>query len=152
MSFTGLDHVGFSVSDLDRSIDWYTRFLGREPTLRRLYEVEYVGRIVGYPGVRMDTAFWHLPGGTVLELLHYLDPSPGHVDLETYNVGNAHLCLLTDDLAAEFERLRSFVEFRSLEPVEILWGPYSGGSACYLRDPDGISVELLQPPPGGPAL
>ena len=48
--------------------------------------------------------------------------------------------------------LRGFVEFRSLEPVEILWGPYQGGSACYLRDPDGISVELLQPPPGGPAL
>ena len=152
MSFTGLDHVGFSVSDLDRSIDWYTRFLDEEPLMRRLYEVEYVGRIVGYPDLRLDAAFWRLPGGTVLELLHYLDPPPGFVDLETYNVGNGHLCLLTDDIQREFERLRSFVDFRSPDPIEIVWGPYRGGAACYLRDPDGISVELLQPPPAGPAL
>jgi hypothetical protein len=25
-----------------------------------------------------------------------------------------------------------------------------GGRACYLRDPDGISIELLEEPPGGP--
>ena len=28
-------------------------------------------------------------------------------------------------------------------------GPYKGGKACYLRDPDGISIELLQPPISG---
>jgi hypothetical protein len=40
--------------------------------------------------------------------------------------------------------------FRSPEPVVIPWGPYKGGRACYLRDPDGISIELMELPPGGP--
>ena len=52
----------------------------------------------------------------------------------------------------DFERLRGIVEFRDPEPTQIPWGPYAGGWACYLRDPDGISIEILQAPPGGPRL
>jgi catechol 2,3-dioxygenase-like lactoylglutathione lyase family enzyme len=152
MYYTGLDHVGFAVSDLDRSVDWYTFFLDEPPILRKTWDVEYVGRIVGYPGVKMEGAFWRLPGGTVLELLEYLEPAPGRVDMETYNAGNGHLCLVVDDLDADFERLRGRVEFRDPDPVEIPWGPYKGGKACYLRDPDGISIELMQLPHGGPKL
>ena len=152
MRYTALDHVGFSVSDLDRSVEWYSFLLDEKPILRKTWDVEYVGRIVGYPGVKMECAFWRLPGGAVLELLEYLDPRPGQVDMETYNAGNAHLCLVVDDLASEFERLRDHVEFRDPEPVEIPWGPYRGGKACYLRDPDGISIELLEEPPDGPRL
>ena len=152
MHYAALDHVGFAVSDLDRSVEWYSFFLADAPILRKTWDVEYVGRIVGYPGVKMEGAFWRLPGGTVLELLEYHHPKPGRVDMETYNAGNAHLCLVVDYLAADFERLRGRAEFRDPEPVEIPWGPYQGGKACYLRDPDGISIELMQYPPEGPRL
>jgi catechol 2,3-dioxygenase-like lactoylglutathione lyase family enzyme len=152
MSYTALDHVGFAVSSLDRSVTFYTELLGEGPVLRKVWDVEYVGRIVGYPGVKLDCAFWRLPGGTILELIEYLDPEPGRVDMETYNAGNAHLCLVTEDLHADYERLRDMAEFRNPEPVQIPWGPYEGGWAAYLRDPDGISIELLQEPPGGPKL
>jgi catechol 2,3-dioxygenase-like lactoylglutathione lyase family enzyme len=151
MSFPALDHVGFTVSDLDRSTDFYTLLLGEPPFLRKVWEVGYVGQIVGYPETEMDCAFWYLPGkSAVLELMQYLAPEPGRVDMETYNVGNGHLCLVTEDIEADYERLRGRAEFRSPEPVEIPWGPYKGGRVCYLRDPDGISVELMQQPPGGP--
>jgi catechol 2,3-dioxygenase-like lactoylglutathione lyase family enzyme len=152
MLFTGLDHVGFSVSDLDRSVSWYTEFFGDPPQLRKVWDVEYVSRIVGYPNCKMDCAFWRLPGGTILELIQYLEPPVGIVDMESYNAGNGHLCLVTKDLAADFERLRGRVEFRDPDPVRIPWGPYEGGWACYLRDPDGISIELMQLAPGGPKI
>jgi catechol 2,3-dioxygenase-like lactoylglutathione lyase family enzyme len=152
VTYSGLDHVGFAVGGLDRSVEWYTFFVGEPPLLRKTWDVEYVGRVVGYPGAKMEGAFWRLPGGAVLELLEFLDPPPGRVDMETYNTGNAHVCLVVDDLGADFERLRGQVEFRDPEPVDIPWGPYRGGWACYLRDPDGISVELIQLPPGGPKL
>lgn len=98
MQFTGLDHVGFAVSDLDRSVAWYTELFDEPPSLRKVWEVEYVSRIVGYPNVKMDCAFWTLPGGTFLELIEYLEPAPGVVDMETYNAGNGHLCLKVEDL------------------------------------------------------
>jgi catechol 2,3-dioxygenase-like lactoylglutathione lyase family enzyme len=150
MHYRGLDHIGFAVSSLDRAVEWYTFFLDEPPALRKTWDVEYVGRIVGYPDVKIECAFWGLPGGASLELIEYLEPKPGTVDMETYNAGNAHLCLVVDDLHAEFERLRAHAEFRHPRPVEIPWGPYKGGKACYLRDPDGISIQLMQQPPGGP--
>ena len=149
MQFKGLDHVGFSVSSLDRSIEWYTEFLDEDPILRKVWDVEYISGILGYPNTKIDVAMWTLPGGSLLELIEYLEPKPGLVDMETYNTGNAHLCLQVEDLDAEFERLRGRVAFRSDEAIEIPWGPYKGGKVCYLRDPDGISVELMQMPPGG---
>jgi catechol 2,3-dioxygenase-like lactoylglutathione lyase family enzyme len=149
--FSALDHIGFSVASLDRSIPFYTALLGEEPLLRKKWDVEYVGEVVGYRGLVLEAAFWRLPGGTILELIEYVEPPPRSVDLETYNIGNAHLCLVTDDMDSDFERLRPLgAAFRSERPVEIPWGPYRGGKACYLRDGDGISIELLELPPGGP--
>lgn len=147
----GLDHIGFSVSDLDRSIAFYTLLLGREPVLRRHYPEEYVARVVGYDQIDMDAAFFEIgDSGVVLELLEYREPPSARVDVETYNVGNAHLCLIVNDLQAEYDRLTPHgIRFRSETPVDIPIGPYTGGKACYLRDPDGISIELLEPPSAG---
>ncbi len=150
MSFRSIDHFGISVESLDRSIPWWTRFLQSEPFQRGTWTAseldDYVGRVLAYPECDMSAAFWALPGGSVLELIEYHNPPPGRVDMETNNVGNSHLCLETEDMRAEYERLRDFVEFRSPEPVESVWGPYKGTLVCYLRDPDGISIELVQFP------
>jgi catechol 2,3-dioxygenase-like lactoylglutathione lyase family enzyme len=120
--------------------------------LRKTWDVPYVGEIVGYPGLVLDGAFFQLPNGVILELLEYKSPRPGTVDMESYNAGNAHLCLVTDDMTDDFARLRAagYDTFRSERPIDIPWGPYRGGRACYLRDPDGASIELLEAPPGGP--
>lgn len=150
MKFPALDHVGFSVADLDRSIAFYTLLLGEDPILRKIWEVGYIGGIVGYPETTMDVAIFNLPNSTYLELMQYLAPEPGRVDMGTFNAGNGHLCLVTEDIDHDYERLDGEADFRSPEPIEIPWGPYKGGRVCYLRDLDGISVELMQLPPGGP--
>ena len=59
---------------------------------------------------------------------------------------SAHLSLLVDDLPALYGRLRSEgVAFVS-EPVRIDAGPNAGGYGVYLRDPNGVLIELFQPP------
>jgi catechol 2,3-dioxygenase-like lactoylglutathione lyase family enzyme len=144
--------VGYAVTDLDRSIAFYETLLGVPILMRKTWDVPYVGEIVGYPGLVLDGAFFQLPNDVILELLEYKTPGPGTVDMESYNAGNAHLCLVTDDMARDFERMRAagYDTFRSEKPIDIPWGPYRGGRACYLRDPDGASIELLEAPPGGP--
>ena len=118
--------------------------------MRKTWDVEYISRILGYPGVKIECAFWTLPGGITLELIEYLEPPPGAVDMETYNAGNAHLCLVVDDLDADLARLGRELGIAGIEAVDIPWGPYAGGKACYLRDPDGISIQLMQVASGGP--
>jgi hypothetical protein len=50
---------------------------------------------------------------------------------------------------AEVDRLRELARFRSPAPIEIPWGRTSAAGACYLRDPDGITIQLMQHPAGG---
>ena len=64
------------------------------------------------------------------------------------NVGTPHLCLLTDDLPALYERLvAAGVDTFVSPPVLVDTGFNTGGYGLYLRDPDGILVELFQPAP-----
>jgi lactoylglutathione lyase len=149
---TTVDHIGFTVSDLDRAIEFYSFLLEREPVARKTWDVEYLGRIQGYPGLRVEAGFFELPGGLTLELIHYLSPPHEVVDMETYNVGNAHLSLVSADLHGLFARLQGRVELRSEAPVKIAWGPYEGGYAARIRDPDGITIELVELPAGGVKL
>lgn len=151
-NFRALDHVGFAVTDLDRSIAFYEVLLGTPLLMRKTWDAAYLGEIVGYRGAVLEGAFFQLPNRVILELLEYQTPATGSVDMESTNAGNAHLCLVTDDMDRDFARMRAqgYDAFRSRGPVSIPWGPYKGGRACYLRDPDGISIELLEEPPGGP--
>jgi catechol 2,3-dioxygenase-like lactoylglutathione lyase family enzyme len=146
--YTAITHVGFAVADLDRSVAFYTSVLCEPPYFRQIYEVEYLGEIVGYPGCRMDCAFFRLPGTeTFLEFVQYLDPPSSTVDMETYNVGNGHLCLQVGDLASDFERLQALgAVFQSAGPVEVTFGPLKGAKVAYCRDLDGITIELIESP------
>ncbi len=147
MAIQSVDHTGFTVSDLDRSVEWYTRLLGTGPRMRKRSADEYMGAMIGYPGCEIEYAYFPLPGGeAMLELIQYLTPPSASVDTETSNLGNGHLCLLVDDLRAEFARLSPWASFRSSAPVEITAGANKGGWGAYLRDPDGITIQMMQVP------
>lgn len=146
-----LHHVGFTVASMERSIEFYSLLLRAEPEMRRKYGERFISEVVGYEECVLDCALFPIPrSGVIFELLEYLQPESTRVDMETYNVGNAHLCLIVDDLEREYRRLVEHgVEFRSPPvdvPADIEDDPAKGGRALYLRDPDGITVELLEMP------
>jgi catechol 2,3-dioxygenase-like lactoylglutathione lyase family enzyme len=146
-NLTRIDHVGFTVADLDRSVAWYRRFLDAEPlAVTKGWDAPYSAEMIGYPGCVIDWAYFPLPGGGRLELVQYVQPPPAQVDMETWNTGNGHLCVVVDDIHAEFERLRDVATVQSPAPVQIPVGPNAGGWGGYVRDPDGITIQLLQPP------
>jgi lactoylglutathione lyase len=145
-----LHHTGFTVSSLDRALEFYCEVLGCQLVARQEVQGGYLAAIVGYPEAHVRAAHVRLPGGDhVIELFEYVAPIGSTPQLEPRNVGNAHLCFVVDDLAAVYERLVetdacSFIS----APVTIDAGFNTGGAGLYLRDPDGIVVELFQPPAG----
>ena len=102
MNYTGVDHISYSVTDLDRSIAFYTLLLGEEPFLRKTWDQEYAGRLCGYERIVLEGAFWHLPQEHVLEILQFKVPEAGTVKMELYIAGNSHLGLVCDDMRSEF--------------------------------------------------
>jgi len=143
-------HFSFTVSDIDRSVQWYTEVLGLELVHRQRQENAYTPVLVGIPGAVLEVAQLKLPGVDsrfsthMLELIQYVTPDGGTRELPTNQVGVAHLALLVTDIFARYQRmLAAGVAFRN-PPVEITEGANAGGYACYLHDPDGITLELLQ--------
>lgn len=146
-------HFSFTVADIDRSVDWYTRVLGLELVHRQRGDNEYTRTLVGMPDAVIEAAQFRIPGVSpgrsthMLELVQYESPGPTAVlDLATNNVGAAHLAFIVDDAYAEYKRLSDVgVVFRN-PPVPITAGANAGGAACYFHDPDGITLELMQLP------
>lgn len=146
----GAAHFSFTVGDLGRSKRFYGEILG----LPLLYELRhrhpYTSRQVGYPGADLLVAAYALsqvPGeeGGRLELIEYLHPRGEALDVSTKNAGSAHLAFVVDDIGAEHTRLRELgVRFRS-DPVLVEEGVSKGAYTVYLRDPDDITLELVQP-------
>jgi catechol 2,3-dioxygenase-like lactoylglutathione lyase family enzyme len=143
-------HFSFTVSDINRSVEWYTSVLGLELVHRQRQENEYTPVLVGISGAVLEVAQLKIPGIAspysthMLELIEYVFPVGERPELPTSNVGVAHLALLVTDIFDRYERLSNVgVEFRNA-PVQITAGANEGGFACYFCDPDGITLEFLQ--------
>jgi catechol 2,3-dioxygenase-like lactoylglutathione lyase family enzyme len=143
------NHVGLAVSDLDRSLAFYRDLLGLEVEWQRVYQEDYVRRLVGYPQATLRCAYLKLPGGGAkLELLQYQGVPRQAVELRRADPGNAHVCWAVEDLEPLYERLRAAgVQFVSA-PVVSTAGPFKGTKTVYLEDPDGISLQLTEFPAG----
>jgi catechol 2,3-dioxygenase-like lactoylglutathione lyase family enzyme len=147
-------HFSFTVSDIERSIDWYTRVLGLELVHRQRQDNEYTQILVGIPGAMLEVAQFAVPGvqparsSHMLELVEYLTPRvEPSAPLAVNSVGCPHLALMVDDIHERYGRMREQgVEFVN-PPVEITAGANAGGFTCYFHDPDGITLEILQPSP-----
>jgi catechol 2,3-dioxygenase-like lactoylglutathione lyase family enzyme len=142
-----LHHTGITVADLDRSVSFYRDVLGWEVSDKGEREGGYFGEIVGYPDVKVRMAYvWPPGGGHMLEIFEFERPASRVGEpREPRDVGLTHVCILCDDLKAEHERLADRgVEFFS-PPILVTHGANAGGWGVYLRDPDGIILELFQP-------
>jgi lactoylglutathione lyase len=147
-------HFSFTVSDIERSVDWYTRVLGLELVHRQRQENHYTPILVGIFGAVLEVAQFAVPGVPparsthMLELVQYVAPHGDSLgSLPSNVVGSAHLALLVTDIHERYERmLDQGVEFHN-PPVAITEGANTGGFACYFRDPDAITLELLMPSP-----
>jgi catechol 2,3-dioxygenase-like lactoylglutathione lyase family enzyme len=141
-------HVGLTVSDLDRALEFWQAFLGVSARWRAVLERPYLGKLVGYPGVSIDAAAVELADGQLLELLEYRLDDRGAGDEASARPGHMHLCLTVDDVDSAWTRAVS-CGARSLAPdgpVDVDGGPNRGARVSYLRvPPDWGTLELLQP-------
>ncbi|HEY2600907.1 MAG TPA: VOC family protein [Thermoleophilaceae bacterium] len=135
---SGMHHMGLTVSDLDRSVAFYSRF-GFEVTARIEEEGAEVEEGLGVPDAALRVAILESENSR-LELIQYVKPDGGPAPLPNNGTGAAHLCVEVDDVDKAYEELRAAgIDFFS-EPIT----HESGIRWVYCRDPDGLTTELLQ--------
>ena len=142
----GLYHVGLTVSNLDRSLDWYKRVLGLEAEFVASGSGPELSRAVGVPDTLLRFAMIPL-GNAYLELLEYTQPKGRPFDRTNGDIGSAHVCFDVPEMQSAYTELtRRGAQFLS-DPFPILGGPLDGCSFAYFRDPDGLCLEILQRAP-----
>ena len=142
--------IGMTVSDLDRSVEFYSQVL----SFQKISDVEVSGteydRLQGIFGVRMRVVRMQL-GDEQIELTDYLTPRgrPAPVDARSNDRSFQHVAIIVSDMDQAYQRLLEHrVEHVSPEPQRLPdWNPNAGGiRAFYFRDPDDHALEILQFP------
>jgi catechol 2,3-dioxygenase-like lactoylglutathione lyase family enzyme len=144
--------IGMTVSDLERSTEFYERVLSFE----KVAEEEAAGApheaLTGVFALRTRTARVRL-GAECLDLVEYLGPKgrPFPVDARSNDRSFQHVAIVVSDMARAYARLRAArVEHASSGPQRLPdWNPQAGGiEAFYFRDPDRHVLEVIRFPPG----
>lgn len=142
--------IGMTVSDMNASVDFYSRVLSFE----KVSDVEVTGedyeRLQGVFGLRMRVVRMKL-GDEFIELTEYLTPKgrPVPIDSRSNDRWFQHIAIITSDMDKAYVLLRqNKVEHASTGPQRLPdWNKNAGGiKAFYFRDPDKHWLEILQFP------
>lgn len=144
MATIKIHHFKLSVTDMDRSIVFYRDLLG----LTLLYdahrrEIPAYDAIIGYPNVELRVAGFD-GVGCMLCLMQYLNPPMQTRSQDNYMQGAAGIAIQVDDIDADYARLTAAGVTSRSKPVVIVRDGKSVAKACYMHDPDGVTVELYQ--------
>ncbi|WP_280588314.1 VOC family protein [Halorubrum sp. Boch-26] len=134
-------HVGVTVADLDRAVDFYTDTFGLDVAAEFAVDGEAFADAVDVDGAAAD--FAHLVAGeegaeTIVELVAYDPEGEATADPELNRPGAIHLGLSVDDVEEFYRGLDDDVETLS-EPRTT----ESGTTVLFVVDPDGNLIEVL---------
>ncbi len=143
--------IGLTVSDMDRSVEFFSKVLSFE----KVSEVEVAGepyeRLQGIFGLRIRVVRMRL-GDESIELMEFLSPKgrPIPVDSRSNDRWFQHIAIIVSDMDRAYQWLRQKkVQHASSGPQRLPdWNKKAGGiEAFYFKDPDGHPLEILHFPP-----
>jgi catechol 2,3-dioxygenase-like lactoylglutathione lyase family enzyme len=143
--------VGFTVGDMDRSLEFYSRVLDFE----KVSDDELLGpayeELHGVFGARIRVVRLRL-GDEYLQLTEYLTPKGRPIPLDSRSNDRwfQHVAIIVRDMDQAYARLRRFKVQHSSTAPQLLPEtiPAAAGiRAFYFKDPDGHPLEVLQFPP-----
>jgi catechol 2,3-dioxygenase-like lactoylglutathione lyase family enzyme len=141
------DHTGITVANLERSLAFWRDVLGFEFSHRTHHTGDLANEVTGVPGAELTLAVLKAPGHKI-ELLEYHAPSDrGRANLRPCDVGSVHVAFTVDNLDAVLEKIAASGWKAAGSPQTLPSGPNAGKRVVYVRDPDGTTIEFMQPPP-----
>ena len=140
------DHTGITVTNLERSLAFWRDVLGFELSHRAHQTGKLAAEITGVAGAEILIAVLKTPTGHKIELLEYLAPADRkHLDPRPCDIGSMHVALTVDDLDAVMTAIVPFGWKAAGQPQTLQSGPNAGRRVIYVRDPDGMTIEFMQP-------
>jgi catechol 2,3-dioxygenase-like lactoylglutathione lyase family enzyme len=141
----GFNHTSFTVANLNRAVQFWTEGLGFRATSVSERTGAWQGQVTGIPGAKLKIA--HLVGyGHHMEFIEYLEASDNSVTLQPNSAGVAHVGLEVEDIEDTINTLATMGATPQGKLIEVDSGPFTGCRAIYMRDPNGVIIELEEIP------
>lgn len=120
--------------------------LGFELSHRAHQTGELAEEVTGVRGAEILIAVLKAPGHKI-ELLEYLAPADRkRADPRPCDVGAVHFALTVDNLEAVLSAITASGWRAAGQAQTLQSGPNAGKRVVYVRDADGTTIELMQPP------
>lgn len=146
-----IDHINIVVSDLERSVKFYTEVLGFEKVNTIFLEGDWIDSIVGLKGVVADIVLIAAPeGGPKIELSYFKSPFGESIPSNSVanTIGLRHFALRVDDIQESYKKLKDAGVKVLSEPVTVPQNvaPQSNvrKTTYYFNDPDGVLIEIAE--------
>jgi len=142
------DHTGITVSNLERSLDFWHNVLGFEFSHSTHQSGEIAEQITGVKGAELKLAVVKTPGGHKIELLEYLAPAhrKQRAERRPCDVGHVHVALTVERLEPVLEKIVTSGWKAAGKPQTLQSGPNAGKRVIYVHDPDGTTIEFMELP------
>ena len=139
---TRFDHVGVTVRDLDRAVEFFVR-LGLEVEARMPIEGEFLDTVIGMEGARTEIVMLRVPGGgSPVELSSFVRPDAvdGSPDAMANELGLRSLAFEVEDIDAAVAAVAAdgYGLVGGIGQHEDVW------RMAYVRGPEGIIVALAE--------
>jgi catechol 2,3-dioxygenase-like lactoylglutathione lyase family enzyme len=140
---TGFNHTSFTVADIDKSVRFWTEKLGFKAASVSPRQGDWQESVTGIANASLIVA--HLYGhGHHVEFIQYLRGAIDGAPPQPAFPGAAHVCLEVDDIAQTWSELLAAGATSQGRIASVRSGPVEDCLAGYIRDPNGIIIELLE--------
>ena len=149
----GMDHVGFTVPNLDEAVDFFVNVIGCE----EFYELgpfqfdnDWMQTHLNvHPrAVMKKLRFLRCRNGSNFEIFEYESPDQNSRQPKNSDIGGHHLAFYVDD----FDKALGFLKSHGVkilgEPTVRTVGPSAGQTWVYFLAPWGMQLELVSFPKG----
>ena len=148
----GMEHIGFTVPDINEACDWFERILGAETlytaaTNFRQDDDDWMQEDlrVRPRAVIKEFRYMRMGSGTNFEVFEYEAPDQDRTPAKTSDIGGHHLAFYVEDIDAAIAYLKKNDAEVLGGPTAYTEGPNLGLTWCYFLAPWGQQLALSFP-------
>ena len=146
--FSVVNHVGITVSNLEKSIEFYETLTGKKISNKDEIGGKRMAQTQGLDDTLIRYANLHLDNINI-DILEYVEPKSTKANYSNEQISAMHLCFEVDDIETAVARMKEIGIEPKGEPIyfkksdELKAG--FGTGVVYFKDPDGTNLELIAP-------
>jgi catechol 2,3-dioxygenase-like lactoylglutathione lyase family enzyme len=137
----GMNHVGLSVENLEKAVEFYTKVMGMEVDYYAHHEGQAISDVVGIENSVLEICVVK-KGKSRIELIEYRDRDRNPKGYKPQNEpGLIHISFAVSSVDEEYAKIKAMGYEAYSQPMVTR---ENGPKICYVKGPDNVIFELYE--------